>query len=45
MKGMDMRTNFRIKFIDSNMQAEDGIDGGGLLKEFLTKLTERIFDP
>lgn len=24
---------------------EDGIDGGGLLKEFLTKITERIFDP
>lgn len=24
---------------------EEGIDGGGLTKEFLTKLTERIFDP
>lgn len=27
------------------MQAEDGIDGGGLFKEFMTKLTEKIFDP
>jgi ubiquitin-protein ligase E3 C len=24
---------------------EEGIDGGGLFKEFMTKLTEIIFDP
>lgn len=40
-----MKSNFRIRFIDEAGMYEDGIDGGGLLKEFLTKLTERIFDP
>ena len=40
-----MQSNFRIQFIDSLFQVEDGIDGGGLLKEFITKLTEAIFDP
>ena len=34
----------RIRFIDEYGQAEDGIDGGGLLKEFMTKLTSEIFD-
>jgi hypothetical protein len=24
---------------------EEGIDGGGLTKEFFTKLTQKIFDP
>jgi ubiquitin-protein ligase E3 C len=24
---------------------EEGVDGGGLFKEFITKLTEIIFDP
>ena len=32
-------------FIDSNFKVEDGIDGGGLLKEFMTILNEQIFDP
>lgn len=25
--------------------AEEGVDGGGLFKEFVTKLTEIIFNP
>jgi ubiquitin-protein ligase E3 C len=25
--------------------AEEGIDGGGLFKEFVTKLCDNIFDP
>ena len=25
--------------------AEEGIDGGGLFKEFVTKLCDHIFDP
>jgi len=24
---------------------EEGIDGGGLFKEFITKLCDKIFDP
>jgi hypothetical protein len=26
-------------------QVEEGIDGGGLFKEFITKLCDNIFDP
>ena len=36
--------SLRIQFIDEYGQAEDGIDGGGLLKEFMTKVTAEIFD-
>lgn len=43
-KNIPMTSNFRIRFIDENGIFEDGIDGGGLLKEFLTKITEKIFD-
>lgn len=32
-------------FVDENDIIEDGVDGGGLFKEFVTKLTEKIFDP
>ena len=45
VKKINLQAKFRIQFIDSNLEVEDGIDGGGLLKEFITKLTERIFDP
>lgn len=39
-----MRSNVRIQFIDSDGHTELGVDGGGLLKEFMTKITEKIFD-
>lgn len=45
VKKINLQAKFRIQFMDSNLVLEDGIDGGGLLKEFITKLTERIFDP
>ena len=45
VKKINLQAKFRIQCIDSNLEVEDGIDGGGLLKEFITKLTERIFDP
>jgi ubiquitin-protein ligase E3 C len=41
----EIKDRLRIVFIDENFMQEEGIDGGGLTKEFLTKLTERIFDP
>jgi ubiquitin-protein ligase E3 C len=34
-----------IKFINEQGMAEEGIDGGGLFKEFVTKLCDHIFDP
>tara|TARA_B110000285_G_scaffold23791_1_gene22948 strand:+ start:583 stop:1200 length:618 start_codon:yes stop_codon:yes gene_type:complete len=34
-----------IKFIDEHGNAEEGIDGGGLFKEFVTKLCDKIYDP
>ena len=42
--GEGMKDRLQINFVDSNYLTEEGIDGGGLTKEFLTKLTERIFD-
>jgi hypothetical protein len=44
-KGEDIKDRLRILFIDENYMREEGIDGGGLTKEFLTKLTEAIFNP
>ncbi len=41
----DIKNRFRIQFVDANYMTEEGIDGGGLFKEFMTKLTEIIFDP
>lgn len=43
-KNFNMQKNMRITFIDEEGMPEDGIDGGGLLKEFMTKLTAEIFD-
>jgi hypothetical protein len=34
-----------IKFVNEMGIVEDGIDGGGLFKEFITKLCDKIFDP
>ena len=41
----DATRKFKIVFVDQNGMEEIGIDAGGLFKEFLTKLTEKIFDP
>ena len=39
------RKQWSIVFVDENHQVEDGVDGGGLFKEFITLLTETIFNP
>ena len=41
----DATRRFKVVFVDQNGMEEIGIDAGGLFKEFLTKLTECIFDP
>lgn len=43
--GEEIKKLVRIQFIDSNLNAEHGIDGGGLFKEFITKITEQVFEP
>jgi ubiquitin-protein ligase E3 C len=35
----NLHSSFRIQFIDQYDQVEDGIDGGGLMKEFMTKIS------
>jgi len=40
----DMRSIFMIQFINEHGMAEEGIDGGGLLKEFITLLNKEVFD-
>lgn len=37
--------NYRIQFVDQFGTKEEGIDAGGLMKEFMTKLAEQMFDP
>ena len=44
-KGEGVKDRLRILFVDQNYITEEGVDGGGLFKEFMTKLTERAFDP
>jgi len=43
--GEDIKNRLRIEFVDANYITEEGVDGGGLFKEFMTKLTGQIFDP
>jgi len=43
--GEGMKDRLRIQFVDTNYIIEEGVDGGGLTKEFITKVTEQIFDP
>lgn len=43
--GEDIKNRLRIQFVDVNDIIEEGVDGGGLFKEFMTKLTGVIFDP
>lgn len=40
-----MKNQLAIKFVNDLGMEEDGIDGGGLFKEFITKLCDKIFDP
>jgi hypothetical protein len=35
-----MKKRLRIQFVDANYITEEGVDGGGLFKEFMTKITE-----
>lgn len=39
------KSHFRIQFVDSEGEREMGIDAGGLFKEFMTLVTQKIFDP
>ena len=39
------RNQWQIVFVDENHQVEDGVDGGGIFKEFITLLTTTIFNP
>jgi len=40
-----MKNQLAIKFVNELGQVEEGIDGGGLFKEFITLLCGKIFDP
>ena len=41
----NLRNNLQIKFLNEQGIIEEGIDGGGLFKEFITKLCDKIFNP
>eukprot|EP00164_Ancoracysta_twista_P001419 GFYU01001849.1.p1 GENE.GFYU01001849.1~~GFYU01001849.1.p1 ORF type:complete len:1057 (+),score=246.68 GFYU01001849.1:96-3173(+) len=43
--GSDLKKRFRITFVNDFGLEEAGIDGGGLFKEFITRLIEDAFDP
>ncbi len=45
MQKFDLKNKLKIKFMNELGQIEDGVAGGGLFKEFITKLCEKIFDP
>jgi hypothetical protein len=45
MNKINLKKKLQIQFVNEHGQKEEGIDGGGLLKEFITKLCDRIFDP
>jgi len=44
LRRRDMRSIFMIRFINEHGMAEEGIDGGGLLKEFITLISKIAFD-
>lgn len=44
-KGEDIKQRLRIQFVDTNYIIEEGVDGGGLFKEFMTLVTQQAFDP
>ena len=45
MNKINLKKKMQIKFVNEHGVAEEGIDGGGLFKEFITKLCDKIFDP
>ena len=45
MNKANLKGPLQIKFVNEHGQVEEGIDGGGLFKEFITKLCDKIFDP
>lgn len=42
---MNLKKQLAIKFYNELGQIEEGIDGGGLFKEFIVKVCDKIFDP
>lgn len=44
-KRRNMRSLFMIRFVNEHGMVEEGIDGGGLLKEFMTLIGKIVFDP
>ncbi|ORM41541.1 E3 ubiquitin-protein ligase UPL6 [Babesia sp. Xinjiang] len=45
LNGIQLKQHFRVVFVDETGRREEGIDGGGLFKEFLTQLCHVIFNP
>ncbi|GFE55165.1 HECT-domain (ubiquitin-transferase) domain-containing protein [Babesia ovis] len=43
--GTQLKQQFRVIFMDETGVREEGIDGGGLFKEFLTQICSIIFNP
>jgi len=41
----DLKNHIQIRFLDSYGNAEDGIDGGGLFKEFISLFLTEVFHP
>ena len=41
----DLRNMIRIKYVNEHGMEEIGIDGGGILKEYLTTVCKQAFDP
>jgi len=44
-RGENIKQKVRIQFVDSNYIIEEGVDGGGLFKEFMMLVTGQAFDP
>ncbi|KAF8822599.1 HECT-domain (ubiquitin-transferase) domain-containing protein, partial [Cardiosporidium cionae] len=45
LEGYRLKQSFRVQFVDTFGQIEEGIDGGGLFKEFLIRLSRTAFNP
>lgn len=45
MKIDQLRDMFKVESIDEDGEVENGIDGGGLFKEFLLEMTRKAFAP
>lgn len=42
---INLKSRIQVVFVDEFGNYEDGIDGGGLFKEFLTELSSLVFNP